>query len=541
MVKQEKFTITLFFISLLILLTGSVGAFLFNSSFSPVKSEVVFLCPDGGITRGSIFLPRAASAQPAGGVIIAHGVASPRDLMEPMAEALAEKGAVVLTYDTPFTSDEKNEAVMRSAVKYLRSLEGVDPGRIALIGHSMGGRTAANVAPTEKIRAVVSLGMSVFASSVSPSNLLMIIGLYDELHPPFEMIDALKTNSDGFSETGRAWGDFSKGNARMLFISPTADHASEIFDPKIIGVIQEWIPRALGAAPDELNIENIKAPAGIWKIQFIFFIYAGAFGLLLSFLFFFKKIFISRKVLLRIMPVIIFVFFLLSFLTGKKIAVIDALSGGVFLFLCMATVIFNFLVQSAPPDTKKESLDEIFGRKIKRTLLYFLVIYFSFQAVIIFSALRYFIVWPSYLKDLPLFIWQQLTLGGYHFLSIEGRFFSPSKIEGFVAPLIIMGFESVFPGCILGVLCRAGRGLLKFVYRKKKKTSLLHIIVLVVLLAAAITAWLPWIKSGQLDWSFLYSLLKLCIKFFILPLVLIYAVISTDAFKRLDARLKEGV
>ncbi|MCL5774178.1 MAG: alpha/beta fold hydrolase [Firmicutes bacterium] len=539
MYKQEKFTVTLFFLSLIILTAGLAGFFLFNSSTSPVKSEVVFSCPDGGIVKGSIFLPHTASVRQVGGVVIAHGVASTRDLMEPMAEALAEKGVVVLTYDTPFTSDEKNDAVIRSAIKYLRSFKGVDPGRIALIGHSMGGRTAANVASTEKAKAVISLGMSVFASSVSPSNLLMIIGLYDELHTPFEMIDALKTNSDGFSEPGRVWGDFSKENARMLFISPAADHASEIFDPKIIGVIQEWISRALGIASDELNIANIKAPAGIWKIQFVFFIYAGAFGFFLSFLFFFKKIFLQRKIFLRILPSAIFFFFLLSSLTGKKVAVIDALPGGVFLFLCMATVIFNFLVQSAPPDAKKESLDEIFGRKTKRTLLYFLVVYFSFQAVIIFSAMRHFIVWPSYLKDLPLFIWQQMTLGGYHFLGVEERFFSPFRIEGIVVSLIILGLEAAFPGYILGVLCRTGRALLKSGYRKKK-TSFLHIIALTVLFAAAVSAWLPWIKSGQLDWILLYSLLKLCIKLLILPLILIYAVISTDVFKRIDSRLKEG-
>jgi len=515
-----------------------VGRFLFLSP-EPPRMELSFSSERGKIIRGRLFLPATAShTQPAGCAIIVHGVASARDLVEPMAKALTEKGIAVFTYDTPYTADAENEAILQTAIKYLYHLNFIDSQKIALIGHSMGARVAVNVASRVNVKAVVSMGMSVFASPEAPPNLLMIIGFYDQIHPPLEMIEALKINTGGFSEEGKLWGDFSRGNARMLFISPAADHVSEVFDPAIIAVAGEWISRSFELTTEDLNSDKFKPPPVADRIQFIFLIYLGAWGILLSLFFLLKEFFFSRKIFSRIMPAILaalFICLVFIFQIENKFISCDALAGRILFLLCSGFMVFNYLIQSLPPDSMKESLDSIFKKKILRAFLYILIIYFAFQVVIIFSAIPYYAILPSSLKAIPLFLWKQITLGGYHRLIVAGRLFSPASIEGLFLPLLL-GLEIISPGSIMKILLGVAGSLLG-IRREKRKTSIVHIAILIIVIIAAVWAWFPWVKSGQVDLPLLYSLLKLCIKFFVLPIILIYLIISTKLFRKLDSLL----
>src|SRR5690349_21316196 len=86
-------------------------------------------------------------------VVMAHGLSGTRrDRLGPFAERFAEAGFAALVFDHRGFGDSGGEADLfdpamqledwRSAIAFARSLPGVDAGRIATFGSSMGGGNA---------------------------------------------------------------------------------------------------------------------------------------------------------------------------------------------------------------------------------------------------------------------------------------------------------------------------------------------------------------------------------------------------------------
>jgi len=94
-------------------------------------------------------------------VVMAHGFSLTRhDGLTPYAEALARAGAAVLVYDHRFIGDSEGEPRQRirpsdqledrrSAIAFVRTLDGIDPDGIFVWGYSMSAGTALNAAATD--------------------------------------------------------------------------------------------------------------------------------------------------------------------------------------------------------------------------------------------------------------------------------------------------------------------------------------------------------------------------------------------------------
>lgn len=107
----------------------------------------------GTVASGILFRPKDATADhklPA--VVLTHGYLNNRELQLQNAIELARRGFVVLTIDrgghgnneiSSATSAMMNTSGMYEAVKYLAMQDYVDPARIGISGHSMGGYTTA--------------------------------------------------------------------------------------------------------------------------------------------------------------------------------------------------------------------------------------------------------------------------------------------------------------------------------------------------------------------------------------------------------------
>ena len=100
----------------------------------------------GVVTSGILFTPKKASAEnPAPAVVFTHGLYNNREMQLQNAIEMVRRGYFVLVIDRAAhghntnASDSPYGLPMLQAAKYLYNLPGVDKGKIAVSGHSMGG------------------------------------------------------------------------------------------------------------------------------------------------------------------------------------------------------------------------------------------------------------------------------------------------------------------------------------------------------------------------------------------------------------------
>lgn len=125
-------------------------------------SQSINLATESGILYGELILPKAVEPFP--GAVLCHGMGTDHRAMRPCAQRLARQGIATLTFDFRghgrsegfFDGNEAKDVI--AALNFLRSHPKIDPGRIALVGHSMGAMAAIRAAAELKnLRALVSL------------------------------------------------------------------------------------------------------------------------------------------------------------------------------------------------------------------------------------------------------------------------------------------------------------------------------------------------------------------------------------------------
>ena len=176
-----------------------------------------------GTTPASLYL--RDGAEPAPVVVIAHGFAGSRQLMEPFTLTLAQAGYVVVSFDfeghgrnpVPMSGDvtsidgttrllmEETARVARAALAHPRA-----DGRLAYLGHSMASdiviRQALSEPPGDAVVAVSMFSQAVTA--MEPVNLLAISGAW-ETQLTQEALRVLKL-TDPDAELGQTTGDPAK-------------------------------------------------------------------------------------------------------------------------------------------------------------------------------------------------------------------------------------------------------------------------------------------------------------------------------------------
>jgi len=229
-----------------------------------------------GITRESLHVgetpvtvyrgeDRGQMRGPAPVVLVAHGFAGSRRLMEPFALALAGRGYVVVTYD--FLGHGRHPLPMRGdlmeqdgtpaflvrqtgeVAEVALGLPGVD-GRLAVVGHSMATNILVRYAQ-EDPRVMATVGVSTFAPTVdetSPRNLLAIVGaLEGRLEAEGRRMVALSTGGEPESVTAfTTYGDLSDGSARRLVVSPRVEHVGVLYSATTLDETRRWLDGAFG-------------------------------------------------------------------------------------------------------------------------------------------------------------------------------------------------------------------------------------------------------------------------------------------------------
>ncbi|MEU7917259.1 dienelactone hydrolase family protein [Micromonospora zamorensis] len=185
------------------------------------------------------------------GVVIAHGFAGSAQLMRPIADTVARRGAVALLFDfaghgaNPArlpgagsnTSAATLDADLDAAVGYLRSRPDVDADGIVLVGHSMGAGAVTRYAtghPEIARTVAISLPEAGELPPGRPTELLLIVGGAE--------FPAFRRAADDAARRGASTG------RRSAVVVPGVEHISVLFAARTHREIADWLPGGEGTA-----------------------------------------------------------------------------------------------------------------------------------------------------------------------------------------------------------------------------------------------------------------------------------------------------
>ncbi|MGQ9927612.1 MAG: dienelactone hydrolase family protein [Chloroflexaceae bacterium] len=224
-----------------------------------------------GTTPVTVYRP--AGAGPAPAVVIAHGFAASRQIMEPFALTLARNGYLALTFDAPGhgqnnTPLQGDLADRQGRYRQLRTaLDAVvgharaqGDGRLGLVGHSMGSEVVVRYAMEQpEIAATVAVSLVYEGTTATrPANLLVLTGALEGLRPLAEEVLVAAAGPAGVP--GEIYGDLAAGTRRRVVFVPWAGHIRVLFHrvsmAEALGWFQTTMPLTAAPPPGAGFLDN---------------------------------------------------------------------------------------------------------------------------------------------------------------------------------------------------------------------------------------------------------------------------------------------
>jgi len=183
-------------------------------------------------------------------VLIGHGFAGSSLIMRGFAYTLAHAGYATLAWD--FDGHGANPRSLRAgplldnaeaALAEARSRGWAPPGRVAILGHSMGSGVALQfgLAHPDTAATIAISPVGVTVTRELPRNLLLMAG---SLETPF-----LRTAERQLTEAGGPGGDPRQGSGRQLVVIPNVEHMSILFAPAAHAAVVTWLDAVFGPQP----------------------------------------------------------------------------------------------------------------------------------------------------------------------------------------------------------------------------------------------------------------------------------------------------
>ena len=210
-------------------------------------------------TPATLYRPRTGTAGPM--VLIAHGFAGSQQLMQSFALTFARNGYSAMTFDFPghgrnpiplTGSITDPNGATRTLVASLTRVAAVarasGDGRLAVLGHSMASDIVVRFAEaTPDVTATIAVSLfSPAVTATAPRDLLIIVGGWESLlkREALRALDLATAPVTGAADV--TYGDFARGTARRVAISPHVEHVSVLYSRHSMREALAWLDQSFG-------------------------------------------------------------------------------------------------------------------------------------------------------------------------------------------------------------------------------------------------------------------------------------------------------
>jgi dienelactone hydrolase len=470
------------------------------------------------------FTPEPAPPGKAPAVIVAQPVNTPTEYGRALTMELLPEGYRVLTFDWRGWLPTENRQFAQSgtpenllldvaaAVGYLRRQPGVDPERIAVTGHSAGGTLAIQVATADpSIMAVAAIGMEADVTPTRPRNLLWAVGLYDEFRTLTRMRDFFWASANAPADVNTTVGDFQRGTARRLAVSPTADHFTELQDRMLHREIVNWFNEAAGK-PATTRLFWMQARQWLLLLNWLSALLVVIWGLL-GLLRGSRRAWAARLVPALALAATWGMTRLPSWNPSLRMDIVQ--------LLVIVVLVVGF-ARRLPARNTGSPPSPSAGRKALRVGA---LVWLSFFLTLLVNNIASYLLYPVYLLWTPVFAAQHLADLAYVYTLVypHAIFFAPAP-TGVLEPrlwvYLLLVFEAAAPGILLGTVAWLARRRPRAVAPGPRRIPVVPLVVLIGLLGALGVVVVLRLQQGFLTAESAMAAGRFLLRFAVLPIVL---------------------
>ena len=208
-------------------------------------------------------------------VVIAHGFAGSRQLMQSFALCFARNGYVAVTFDFPghgrnpdpltgniTDANGASQVLLASLRRVAAYARGLGDGRLAVLGHSMASDIVIRYAETTP-RVAATIAVSMFSPAVTrtaPANLLVIVGNW-EGRLKLEALRAIGlASAPSAARAGVTYGNPAQGSGRRAAFSAATEHVSVLFSRQSMKEALDWLDESFGTRRSQPPVIDSRGP-----------------------------------------------------------------------------------------------------------------------------------------------------------------------------------------------------------------------------------------------------------------------------------------